>query len=138
MFKEVDHIAIVVRDTENALNFYRDQMGLPLLYSETLDEVGVRLTHLDMGNVRLQLVQPLGADHPLTKHLEENGEGFHHVCWKVDNVEEAMQNLTQYNLEPKPNEPHPAPRGGSAAFIEPGQTRGVLWEMTAAAAPDPS
>ncbi|MGI9243455.1 MAG: VOC family protein [Verrucomicrobiales bacterium] len=131
MFKEVDHIAIVVRDTQNALSFYRDQMGLPLLYSETLDEVGVRLTHLDMGNVRLQLVQPLNAEHPLTKHLEEHGEGFHHVCWKVDNVEEAMQELDRYKLGPKPNEPHPAPRGGSAAFIEPGQTRGVLWEMTA-------
>ncbi len=122
MFKEVDHIAIVVRDTKDALNFYRDQMGLPELYSETLDEVGVRLTHLDMGNVRLQLVQPLRPDHPLSKHLDEHGEGFHHVCWKVDAIEGAMERLTTHGLQPKPDEPHPAPNGGKAAFIEPSQT----------------
>ena len=133
MFREVDHIAIVVRDTEAALTFYRDKMGLPLLFSEVLDEVGVRLTHLDMGNVRLQLVQPLSHDHPLSKHLDEHGEGFHHVCWKIDDVSEAMQKLGNHGLRPKPNEPHPAPNGGSAAFIEPDDTRGVLWEMTAPA-----
>lgn len=131
MFKEVDHIAIVVRDTEDALTFYRDQMGLPMLYSETLEKVGVRLTHLDMGNLRLQLVQPLTPDHPLSAHLEHRGEGFHHVCWKVDNIGEAMAQLASHDLSPKPNEPHPAPNGGSAAFIEPSQTRNVLWEMTA-------
>ena len=135
MFKEVDHIAIVVRDTEDALKFYRDQMRLSLLYSETLEKIGVRLTHLDMGNVRLQLVQPLTPEHPLTEHLNAHGEGFHHVCWKVDDVAAAMQQLGDHDLSPKPNEPHAAPNGGSAAFIEPGQTRGVLWEMTATAKP---
>ena len=134
MFKEVDHIAIVVRDTEDALTFYRDQLRLPLLYSETLEEVGVRLTHLDMGNLRLQLVQPLRADHPLSEHLDQNGEGFHHVCWKVEDTAEAMARLGDYGLTTKPGEPHPAPKGGSAAFIEPSQTRGLLWEMTAGGA----
>ena len=130
MFREVDHIAIVVRDTENALTFYRDQLGLPWLSSEVLEGPGVRLTHLDMGNVRLQLVEPLSVEHPLSKHLDAHGEGFHHVCWKVDDVGEAMAELEVYGLEPKPNEPHPAPNGGRAAFIEPSQARGVLWEMT--------
>lgn len=130
MFKEVDHIAILVRDTESALSFYRDQLRLPLLHSEVLDEVGVRLTHLDMGNVQLQLVQPLTSDHPLSKQLDERGEGLHHVCWKVDDVAKSMQNLADYGLTPKPGEPHPAPKGNSAAFIEPSQTRDVLWEMT--------
>ena len=130
MFKEVDHIAILVRDTERALRFYRDQLGLPELLSEVLDEVGVRLTHLDMGNVRLQLVQPLSAGHPLSRHLDEHGEGLHHVCWKVGDLTQAMEQLGDYGLKPKPDEPHPAPRGGRAAFIEPTLTGGVLWELT--------
>ena len=134
MFKEVDHIAIVVRDTEEALRFYRDQMGLPVLLSEALDEVGVRLTHLDMGNVKLQLVQPLAEDHPLSRHLDEHGEGLHHVCWRVEDVSSAMAQLAEHRLGAKGGEPHPAPLGGSAAFIEPSMTRGVLWEMTAPAA----
>lgn len=136
MFKEVDHIALLVRDTDKALELYRDTMGLPVLVSEELPEVGVRLTHLDMGNVKLQLVQPLMDDHPLSRHLEAHGEGFHHVCWKVDDVEDSMNNLASYKLKPKPNEPHPAPNGGSAAFIDPSTTHGVLWEMTAPHHPD--
>lgn len=130
MFKEVDHIAIVVRDTNEALTYYRDVMKLPLLFSEELNDVGVRLTHLDMGNVRLQLVQPLTPDHPLVDFLDQRGEGFHHVCWKVDDVSQSMDNLSKYGLTPKPNEPHPAPQGGAAAFIDPAVSRGVLWEMT--------
>ena len=130
MFKEVDHIAVLVRDTEKALELYRDRMGLPFLLSEVLDEVGVRLTHLDMGNVKLQLVQPLNPDHPLSGHLDEHGEGFHHVCWKVDNVGDAMAGLEKLGLKPRTNEPHPAPRGGRAAFIDPSGTDGHLWEMT--------
>ncbi len=132
MFKEVDHIAIVVRDTGEALKFYRDQLGLPEILSEVLSGPGVRLTHLDMGNVKLQLVEPLTADHPLSHHLDIHGEGFHHVCWKVGDVPAAMGELAAHGLSPKPNEPHPAPGGGRAAFIEPSQTRGVLWEMTGA------
>ncbi len=132
MFKEVDHIAIVVHDTEEALVFYRDQMCLPVLFSEEIAGADVRLTHLDMGNLRLQLVQPLTEDHPLQQHLAERGEGLHHVCWKVGNVDEAIQGLADFDLEPNPNEPHSAPKGGRAAFIALGKTRGVLWEMTGA------
>ncbi|MFK7822396.1 MAG: VOC family protein [Planctomycetaceae bacterium] len=130
MFREVDHIAVVVRNTDDALTFYRDQIKLPVLFSEVIESAGVRLTHLDMGNVRLQLVQPLTDDHPLTKHLEERGEGFHHVCWKVEGIDEAISELADFDLEPNPNEPHSAPNGGRAAFINPSKTRGVLWEMT--------
>lgn len=131
MFKEVDHLAIVVRDTEEALKFYRDVLKLEVLLSEVLDGPGVRLTHLDMGNLKLQLVEPVREGHPLLAHLDERGEGLHHVCWKVDNIDEAMAGLAEFGLEAKAGEPHAAPRGGRAAFIEPEQTRGVLWEMTA-------
>ena len=130
MFKEVDHIAILVRDTEEALAFYRDQMKLPLLFSEVIANANVRLTHLDMGNLRLQLVQPLTEDHPLQHQLAERGERLHHVCWKVGDVDDAMEGLSNFDLEPSPNEPHSAPNGGRAAFINPTGTRGVLWEMT--------
>lgn len=130
MFKEIDHIAIVVRDTEDALTFYRDRLGLPLLFSEEIASAGVRLTHLDMGNVRLQLVQPLTPEHPLHDHLRERGEGLHHLCWKVGDIDATMDGLARYGLHPKPGEPHPAPNGGRAAFIEPSETRGVLLEMT--------
>lgn len=131
MFNKLDHIAIAVRNTEDALGFYRDKLRLPVTKSEVLQGPGVRLTHLDMGNLELQLVEPLSDDHPIAKFIDERGEGLHHLCWDVgDDIEAAMSGLSEFNLECKPNEPHPAPLGGSAAFIEPSQTRGVIWEMT--------
>ena len=130
MFKKLDHIAIAVRNTENSLKLYRDTMGLPLLHSEVLDGPGVRLTHLDMGNLQLQLVEPLSRDHPISAFLDEHGEGLHHLCWQVPEVAAAMEQLKDQGLESRPNEPHDAPKGKKAAFIEPSLTNGVLWEMT--------
>jgi len=130
MFKKLDHIAIAVRNTEKALEFYRDTLRLPFLHSEVLEGPGVRLTHLDMGNVQLQLVEPLSTDHPISKFLDEHGESMHHLCWQVPDVVEAMESLSNNGLAPKPNEPHDAPKKGKAAFIQPELTNGVLWEIT--------
>lgn len=66
MFTQLDHIAIIVSKTEEALAFYRDRLGLAVLLSEELPEVGVRLTHLDLGPVELQLVEPLHRIIPCT------------------------------------------------------------------------
>ncbi len=131
MFKQLDHIAIVVRDTDEALKFYRDQLCLPLILSEVIEESNVRLTHLDLGNVDLQLVQPLTDDHPLQEHLKKHGEGMHHLCVAVDDVKKSMRALPAFGLASQPNEPHRGPRSRTAVFIDPDTTRGVLWEMTA-------
>lgn len=131
LVRELDHIAIVVRDTEEALGFYRDTLGLPLVLSEEIASGGVRLTHLDMGNVQLQLVEPLTDDHPLQAHLAQHGEGLHHLCFKVDDVPQTLAALPDYGLAARSQTPHDGPRGRAAGFVDPATTRGVLWEMTA-------
>jgi methylmalonyl-CoA/ethylmalonyl-CoA epimerase len=131
MFHEVDHIAIVVKDTGEALRFYRDTLRLPFLFSEVLAEQNVRLTHLDLGKLHLQLVEPLTADHPLSQHLRERGEGLHHLCFRVASIPEAMAALPGYGLVSRDKAPRRGPRGRQAAFIDPAGTRGVLLELTA-------
>jgi methylmalonyl-CoA/ethylmalonyl-CoA epimerase len=130
LFKQLDHIAIVVRDTDQALSFYRDTLGLPVVLSEEIPTGNVRLTHLDMGNVHLQLVQPLTDDHPLQKHLDQHGEGLHHLCFQTGDVVQTLSGLHDRKMRPKSDIPHDAPRGRKAGFIDPDTTRGVLWEMT--------
>lgn len=130
LFKQLDHIAIVVRDTEQALKFYRDTLGLSVVLSETIPSGNVRLTHLDMGNVHLQLVQPLTDDHPLKSHLDEHGEGLHHLCFQTDDVAQSLARLDERGLRAQSATPHDAPRGRKAGFIAPETTRGVIWEMT--------
>ena len=90
MFNGLDHLAIVVPDTEAALAIWRDRFGFPVLLSEKVNGDTLLLTHLDLGNTQLQLVQPLTADHPLWAWLREHGPGLHHLCLAVDDVGQAF------------------------------------------------
>jgi methylmalonyl-CoA/ethylmalonyl-CoA epimerase len=79
-FRGLDHLAIVVDDTEAALAVWRDQVGLGVLFSEVVNNGAIRLTHLELGNTHLQLVEPLTNDHPLRDWLRQHGPGLHHFC----------------------------------------------------------
>lgn len=130
LFKKLDHIAIVVRDTDEALSFYRDVLGLPVVIDEKIESGNVRLTHLDMGNLHLQLVQPLTDDHPLQDHLSSKGEGLHHLCFQTDGVQRTLESLPDRGLAAKSLVPHDGPLGRRAGFIDAETSRGVIWEMT--------
>lgn len=122
----LDHLAIAVPDTEEALKTWRDTMGFPLLYSEVVNGGSVRLTHLDMGNVHLQLVEPLTPDHPLHAWLEKNGPGLHHFCLKVEDVA-ATQSDSRMPTAPFP---HQGTQGKRALFLDKSATQGVQVEVT--------
>jgi methylmalonyl-CoA/ethylmalonyl-CoA epimerase len=122
----LDHLAIAVPDTEAALKIWRDQFGFPLLYSEVVNGGTVRLTHLDLGNTHMQLVEPLTADHPLQAWLAKNGPGLHHFCLKVDDVAKAGAEA------PVPGAPalHQGTQGKRALFLDRAATQGVQVELT--------
>lgn len=135
-FQSLDHVAIVVNDTDEALSFYRDVLGLPVLFSEVLEKEAVRLTHLDLGNTHLQLVQPMTGNHPLREHLRRHGEGIHHLCLRVDSVNRTIQTLPERGLLKRDARPHGGPKGKRAAFIDPATTRGILIEITGESEPE--
>ena len=128
MFKGLDHVAIVVADTAEALKIWRDTLGFPVLYSEDVNAATVRLTHLDLGNTHLQLVQPLTPDHPLQEWLRQNGPGLHHLCLRVENVSDAKAN------SPIPTSPslHQGTQGKRALFLDKSASGGVQIEITGA------
>ena len=132
MLKELDHVAILVGDTEEALKVYRDRLGLPVLFSEVVNNGAVRLTHLDLGNTHLQLVEPLSEDHPLHEHLRKHGPGLHHICFGVEDVEAAMAQGLAHGLEFAQATPHQGPKGKRAAFLKKDSTGGVQIEITGA------
>ncbi len=125
-FQELDHLAIAVPNTEEALKVWRDTMGIPLLYSEVVNGGSVRLTHLDLGNTQLQLVEPLTPDHPLQAWLTKNGPGLHHFCLKVDDVSEAQKD----SPVPTAANPHQGTQGKRALFFDKTATQGVQVEVT--------
>jgi methylmalonyl-CoA epimerase len=129
MFKELDHLAIAVPDTEEALRIWRDRLGLKLLYSEVVSDGSVRLTHLDFGNTQLQLVEPLTADHPLKDWLAKHGPGLHHFCFKVEDVGQAHAELQAHGL-PVALKIHQGTQGKRALFLDSVATQGVQVEVT--------
>ena len=97
--RRLDHVAVLVRSTDDALRFYRDRLGLAVHSSEELDVPGVRLTYLDAGNAYLQLVEPLDSRNPLSAWLDQYGEGLHHICFGVDDVSAAVAELSDPGSE---------------------------------------
>lgn len=122
----LDHFAIAVRNTDEALKLWRDTLGFPLLYSEVVNHGTVRLTHLDLGNTQLQLVEPLTPDHPLQEWLQRNGSGLHHVCLRVADVTTAQHQCPV----PTAAAPHQGTQGKRALFLDRTSTGGVQIEMT--------
>jgi methylmalonyl-CoA/ethylmalonyl-CoA epimerase len=128
-FRGLDHLAIVVGDTEAALQVWRDRVGLKVLYSELVQNGALRLTHLDLGNTHLQLVEPLAEGHPLKQWLENNAPGLHHFCLTVDDVGQAFQDLPQQGLPVAPAI-HQGTQGKRALFLDREGTQGIQVEVT--------
>ena len=125
----LDHLAIVVPSTEDALKIWRDRLGFPVVCSEVVNGGVVRLTHLDLGNTHLQLVEPLTADHPLCTWLGQHGPGLHHFCFKVDDVAASRETLRTAGLA-SDAAPHQGTQGKRALFLLPAETQGVQLEIT--------
>lgn len=130
VFNGFDHIAVVVPDTEAALKIWRDKFGFAVLYCEKVNDDTTLLTHLDLGNAHLQLVQPLTPDHPLQNWLQQNGAGLHHFCLRVDDIAQAMLETAQLGLPPVANGAHQGMRGKRAVFLDKSSTDGVPVELT--------
>jgi methylmalonyl-CoA epimerase len=84
VIRRLDHVAIAVLSTEDALAYFSDHLGLDVVTSEIIEELDVRLTYLSTGNAFIQLVESLSEATPVAEHLRQHGEGFHHICFGCD------------------------------------------------------
>jgi methylmalonyl-CoA/ethylmalonyl-CoA epimerase len=124
--RRLDHVAILVADTQAALAHFRDRLGLEVIHSEELTEPRVLLTYLDIGNTLLQLLQPLDDFSDLAHALATQGEGPHHLCFGVDDpVRDArLLSLTLADAAPGTG------RGRISAFVPGPAVHGVRLECT--------
>lgn len=130
MFKGLDHIAIVVQDADAVLKIWRDKLGFRELFREKVNQDTILLVHLDLGNTHLQLVQPLDPDHPFFKQLKNNGSFLHHICMRVDDVENAMEQISNVNIGMGESKPHQGTQGKTAIFLSTIDCDNVQVEIT--------
>jgi methylmalonyl-CoA/ethylmalonyl-CoA epimerase len=126
VLRRLDHVAIAVRDTEDALRYFRDRLGLHVASSEELASPHVRLTYLDAGNAYVQLLEPLDPGGELARWIDEQGEGIHHICFGVDDVLAAARELAGDGTTPTPG----SGRGRVSAFVPGSPAHGVRIECT--------
>jgi methylmalonyl-CoA/ethylmalonyl-CoA epimerase len=124
----VHHVAVVVRDLDAALSFYRDTLRLPLDVVMPIESDGVRIAFLPVGDSSIELVEPTRNDTGVARFLENKGEGFHHVCLEVDDIAAELARLGERGVELIDTAPR---RGaeGPVAFIHPRSCHGVLVEL---------
>ncbi len=131
MPKRIDHIAIIVRDIEQALVFYRDTLGITPGEIKEVPGEQVRIAFLPLGGPggsEIELIEPTTPDSSLTKFLEKRGEGLHHVCLEVENIDAALVEMQEKGAPVLDKQPRIAAEG-RAIFLHPRGTNGVLLEL---------
>ena len=129
--ERIDHVAIIVRDIEQALHFYRDTLGITPREIKDVPTEQVRIAFLPMGGPNgseIELIQPTVSESSLTKFLEKRGEGLHHICLEVDDIDAALQDLQTKGASVLDKQPRIAAEG-RAIFLHPKGTNGVLLEL---------
>lgn len=125
----INHLAIAVPDIDAALAFYRDALGLELSEVEDVQREGVRVAFLPLGESHIELVQPTQDSTGIAKWMAKNGQGMHHVCVEVDDIEATMTRLAEHKVELINPQPVTKPNGTRYAFIHPRSAFGVLVEL---------
>ncbi len=129
--KRIDHVAIIVRNIEEALAFYRDTLGIAPGAIKAVPTEQVRIAFLPMGGPggsEIELLEPLTADSSLARCLEKRGEGLHHICLEVDDIDAALAEMQARGAAVLDQQPRVAAEG-RAIFLHPKGTHGVLLEL---------
>jgi methylmalonyl-CoA/ethylmalonyl-CoA epimerase len=124
----IHHVGIVVRSIDAAYAVYRDILGLRVLKDEPIADQGVRAALLDLGNGLLELLEPTVPDTGIARYLERRGEGLHHVCLAVPDIDAALADLKARGV-PLIDETPRAGLTGTIAFLHPSALHGVLVEL---------
>jgi methylmalonyl-CoA/ethylmalonyl-CoA epimerase len=126
--KKINHVAIVVENIDHALTFWKEQLGLELDHIEDVPSQASKVAFLPVGEGEVELVQPTDPESGMAKYLEKRGEGMHHICLEVDDIEEMLAILNEKGVRVINQEPIDLP-GRRMAFIHPKAANGVLVEL---------
>ena len=131
MIGKLNHVAIVVPNLAAATTLYRDTLGARVLPPHALPEHGVTAVFVELGNTRIELLEPLGAASPVRGFLERNpAGGMHHVCYEVGDIRAARDTLRAKGARVLGNgEPHAGAHGKPVLFLHPKDFCGTLIEL---------
>ncbi len=129
MFGQIDHIGVAVEDLDSALVLYRDRLGMPVEHRETVEDFGVEAVLLGIGDSHVELLRPISAESAVARFVERRGPGIHHVAYRTDDIDSALETLRAAGLDLIDDQPRTGIRRSRVAFMHPKSTGGVLTEL---------
>lgn len=126
---KIDHIGIATRQIDEALALWRDALGLQVDLTEEVTEQGVRVAMLPIGEMHIELLEPLGENSAVGRFLEKRGPGIHHVAIKVTDIRASLAQLKEKGTRLIDETPRRGARGCLVAFVHPSSANGVLLEL---------
>ncbi|MBT0664949.1 methylmalonyl-CoA epimerase [Geobacter pelophilus] len=129
MLTKINHIGVAVKSIDEALPFYRDQLGMAFKGSEEVLEQKVKVAMLQVGESKIELLEPTSPESPVAKFLEKNGPGIHHLAYEVADIVAAIAHLKKEGARMIDETPRNGAHGTLIAFVHPKSSNGVLTEL---------
>ena len=127
--KHIDHIGIAVKSIQQAGKFYIDILGLKIQDIENVADQKVNVAFLPITGSELELLESTEPDGPVAKYIDARGEGVQHIAFRVEDIEEALEELKAKGIRVIDQTPRNGAGGAKIAFIHPKETNGVLVEI---------
>jgi methylmalonyl-CoA/ethylmalonyl-CoA epimerase len=126
---KIDHLGIATKGIDDALRFWADALGLENVHTETVEDQKVRVAMLPIGESRIELLEPISDDSPISKFLEKRGGGIHHIAVEVEDIVAALAKLKDKGMRLIDEAPRIGAVGCLVAFVHPSSASGVLLEL---------
>jgi methylmalonyl-CoA/ethylmalonyl-CoA epimerase len=125
----IDHVAIVVRDLDAALDLYCNTLGFEQIYREIVADQGIEAVGLQAGDAVIELLRPLSEDSPIAKYRGDAETKLHHTAYRVDDIAAKLAELKAMGVRLIDETPRKGAHGNTIAFLHPKSTGGVLIEL---------
>ena len=125
----IEHIGIAVENQKDTASFWGEILQIVHTHTERVESEGVDTEIFDTGKGKIELLNSISEDSPIRKFLEKRGPGIHHICLEVDDINHAILELKNSNIEILNDEPRIGAEGFKIVFIHPKATGGVLVEL---------
>ncbi|MEE8471276.1 MAG: methylmalonyl-CoA epimerase [Dehalococcoidia bacterium] len=128
MIRKVDHVAIAVKNLDEGLKTYENLLGIKPSHVEIIADQGIKAATIVLGDMEIELIEPTDPDSGVGKFLEKKGEGIHHICFEVDDVDKELESLAAKGVELIDKQGRKG-LAGKIGFVHPRSANGVLVEL---------
>ncbi|GIU81973.1 MAG: methylmalonyl-CoA epimerase [Acidobacteria bacterium] len=126
---KINHLGIATKGIDEALKFWEEALGLKNVHTEIVQDQKVKVAMLPVGETRVELLEPISDDSPISKFLEKRGGGIHHIAIEVEDIYECLERLKQRGVQLIDEQPRRGADDCLIAFVHPHSTNGVLLEL---------